>query len=421
MKKVLDAVETAVTMDSDESERLSAVMLDFEEKIKAELANQKIDANLFVGGSVGKGTCLPGILDIDYFMRFNLKKYGDEDISVICESVLNVVFKEVLQLKGSRDYYRVNSGGFEIEIIPVLYIKSIGQAKNLTDQSPFHVNWVKRKVKGKKNLDFEMRLAKQFFRASDVYGAESWIGGFSGHVTEILVAHYGGFEKLLKAVVKWNEKTIIDVEKAYTGKKVLEILDSAKTQGPLIVIDPIDKNRNAAAALGTEKFNLLKEGAVEFLKKPNQKFFDEVEITLADVKKMSGKNKAFIWKAPPEDKKLDVSGAKMVKYLEKIERMFKKSEFIVVDSGMYWNKRNDGLVWVFIDKKDLSKRQLIKGPPTYSMQNHIMAFKKKYARQKNWREGYHYYAEITRKYTKAEQIVRLVKKNEEFSVLKLSK
>ena len=91
MKKVLDAVETAVTMDSDESERLSAVMLDFEEKIKAELANQKIDANLFVGGSVGKGTCLPGIHDIDYFMRFNLKKYGDEDISAICESVLNVV------------------------------------------------------------------------------------------------------------------------------------------------------------------------------------------------------------------------------------------------------------------------------------------------------------------------------------------
>ena len=266
-----------------------------------------------------------------------------------------------------------------------------------------------------------MRLAKQFFRASSVYGAESWIGGFSGHVTEILVAQYGGFEKLLKALVKWKEKAVVDIERAYKGKDVLEILDESKTQGPLIVVDPIDKGRNAAAALGLEKFELLKEKASEFLKKPHKKYFDEIEITLADVKKMANRNKAFIWKAPPEDKKLDVSGAKMVKYLEKIERMFKESEFIVVDSGMYWNKRDDGLVWVFVDKKDLSKRQLIKGPPTYSMQNHILAFKKKYARQKNWREGYHYYAEINRKYSKAEQIMRLVKKDEKFSALKLAK
>ena len=55
------------------------------------------------------------------------------------------------------------------------------------------------------------------------------------------------------------------------------------------------------------------------------------------------------------------------------------------------------------------------------MQNHIMAFKKKYARRKNWREGYHYYAEIPRKYTKIDQILRLVKKDEEFSALKLLK
>ena len=421
MKQVMGAVESVITMDSEENVRLSAVMSEFEDKINAELANQKIKASLFVGGSVGKGTCLPGIRDVDYFMRFDLKKYGEEDISSVCETVLSAVYKDVLRLKGSRDYYRIETKEFEIEIIPVLHIRSIKQAKNLTDQSPFHVNWIKKRVKANKTLDFEMRLAKQFFRASSVYGAESWIGGFSGHVTEILVAQYGGFEKLLKALVKWNDKTIIDIENAYKGKDVLEILDGAKTHGPLIVVDPIDKDRNAAAALSLEKFELLKEKASEFLKKPHKKYFDEIEITLADVKKMAKRDKAFIWKAPPEDKKLDVSGAKMVKYLEKIERMFKENEFIVVDSGMYWNKRDDGLVWVFVDKKELSKRQLIKGPPTYSMQNHIVAFKKKYARQKNWREGYNYYAEINRKYSKAEQIMRLVKKDEKFSALKLAK
>ena len=147
----------------------------------------------------------------------------------------------------------------------------------------------------------------------------------------------------------------------------------------------------------------------------------DAEITIEDIKKIGKRNRVLIWKAPPENEKMDVSGAKMVKYAEHIARMFKDEEFIVLDSGMYWNKHDDGLVWVIVDKKDLSKKQIIKGPQTFGMQNHIMAFKKKYARRKNWREGYHYYAEIPRKYTKIDQILRLVKKSEEFSALKLVK
>ena len=274
MKKAIDAVESAIIMDSEESEQLSGVMREFEEKVTAELAKQGVVANLFVGGSVGKGTCLPGIHDVDYFMRFDLKKYGEENISEVCESVLLGIFKDVLRLKGSRDYFRVKINDYEIEIIPVLYIKRINQAQNLTDQSPFHVNWIKKNVKARKNLNFDMRLAKQFFRASGVYGAESWIGGFSGHVTEILVVYYGGFEKLLKAVLKWKDKTIIDVEKAYEGMDVLDILDDAKIVGPLVVVDPVDKERNAAAALGLEKFELLQSKIESFLKKPHKKFFD---------------------------------------------------------------------------------------------------------------------------------------------------
>ena len=54
-----------------------------------------------------------------------------------------------------------------------------------------------------------------------------------------------------------------------------------------------------------------------------------------------------------------------------LKKVFEKNNFIVIDSGMYWNKRDDGLVWVFVDKKDLSKKQILKGPPTYGMQNHI--------------------------------------------------
>ena len=53
MKKVIDAVESAIIMDSEESEQLSGVMREFEEKATAELAKQGVVANLFVGQQEG--------------------------------------------------------------------------------------------------------------------------------------------------------------------------------------------------------------------------------------------------------------------------------------------------------------------------------------------------------------------------------
>lgn len=50
-----------------------------------------------------------------------------------------------------------------------------------------------------------------------------------------------------------------------------------------------------------------------------------------------------------------------------------------------------------------------------------MNFKKKYSRKKVWREGYNYFVEVSRKYTKSEQVVKLIKSEEEFDSLTLKK
>ncbi len=43
-------------------------------------------------------------------------------------------------------------------------------------------------------------------------------------------------------------------------------LNKSKIQSPLIVIDPVQAGRNAAAALSFEKYDLLRKKAKEFLK-----------------------------------------------------------------------------------------------------------------------------------------------------------
>tara|TARA_Y100000034_G_scaffold97773_1_gene119524 strand:+ start:3483 stop:4745 length:1263 start_codon:yes stop_codon:yes gene_type:complete len=420
MKKIIEKVVPLVEISSEESKKLKDVLKEFEDKVNSALKKKKVNATLFLGGSIGKGTCLPGIHDIDYFMRFDLKKYGEEDISQICGETLALAFKKIVRLKGSRDYYQIMMKGYEFEVIPVLKITHASQAKNITDHSPFHVNWMKKQLKSRKTLDLEMRLAKQFFRAAGVYGAESWIGGFSGHSIEILVVHYGSFEKLVKAVVKWGDKEVIDVEKKYKKKiDILEILGEAKTQSPLVLVDPVEAERNASAALSQEKYDLFKNWASSFLKNPSARAFEEVEIGVEDIKKLGKGKKLFIFRTKPTSEKLDISGARMVKELENVVRLFKEKGFSVLDEGMYWNKKDDGLIWVVLDKKDLPKKYVFKGPPTFSPTINIRNFKTKYARKKVWREGYNYYVELTRKQTKAEQIVRLIKK--EFPGLKLVK
>jgi len=160
--------------------------------IESVLGKIKIDdAKLELGGSYAKDTFLRGNHDIDVFVKFPYKLYRDKDLSEILGKRLSRKHKRV---HGSRDYFQLQKNGYTFEFIPVLDIKDSSQAKNITDVSPLHKKWVREHLK---NPD-EVRLIKKFCRAQNVYGAESYIKGFSGYVLEILIVHYGSFFNLGK-------------------------------------------------------------------------------------------------------------------------------------------------------------------------------------------------------------------------------
>ena len=137
-----------------------------------------------------------------------------------------------------------------------------------------HSKWVN---KHKKRVN-EMKLTKQFCQAQNVYGAESYIRGFSGYICEIITVYYGSFLNLIKSAAKWNDKVVIDVQKYYKGKDVFKLVNTSKLVSPLIVIDPVQKDRNAAAALNEDKFEAFKNAAKEFLKHPSKDFFAEKDL-----------------------------------------------------------------------------------------------------------------------------------------------
>ena len=61
-------------------------------------------------------------------------------------------------------------------------------------------------------------------------------------------------------------------------------LNKSKTQSPLIIVDPVQPDRNAAAAVSREKFEIFKKKAREFISKPEVEFFQVKKIDIKELK-----------------------------------------------------------------------------------------------------------------------------------------
>ena len=392
---------------------------EIERKINSQFKKNKISARVIPGGSVAKGTWLPGLSDMDLFLAFDSENYGDKSaqLSDFAGRVLKKVFRNIERLHGSRDYFAVNYRNFYVEFVPVLEIKRAGEAKNITDFSPLHVNWVRKKVLKNKKLQNEIRLAKQFFKAAGVYGAESYISGFSGHAIEILTIFCGGFVSLLRAAIKWDEKSIIDVEKKFKSKKnVFETLNKSKLQSPIILIDPVEPERNALAALNEENFLKLKGAAKKFLARPNINCFKEKKFSIGDLIKEKGRRKLIIVEAKPDTGKVDVIGCRLLDKFKKIKSEMKKNDFEILESGWHWPEHSVATFWFYFADKDLEKTKIHFGPPA-SMKDAAAAFRKKW--KKVFVRNGTLAVKLNRKYVKPEQLIKdLIKgdKNTEFEV-----
>ena len=356
------------------------------------------NAKAMAGGSYAKNTWLRGNYDIDIFVkyRYSLRK---QDISKLLEKTLRKAFSKVTRIHGSRDYFHVKSGKYLFEVVPVLDIKRTERALNVTDVSPLHVEYVKKNANEK--LKNEVRILKQFCKANSLYGAESYIKGFSGYVTELLIIYYKSFDNLIKNATKWKEKQVIDPLKYYKNKEeILRELNASKKYSPLILIDPVQKDRNAAAALSKEKFDLFITLAKEYLKNPSEIFFIEKEVAVNELRGYT------IIKVRPIRGKKDIIGAKLLKDFELIKN--KLDEFEVIDAGWKWN--NVAYFYFKTRKKKLSKYKRHFGP-SRKHKEHLENFKRKWGKYRfNYERG-RIYINLKRKIIDIKGILKDVKTN----------
>ena len=319
INSVLKEVLLLVKPSEKEMKEIRERLQNFLKKIEKSRKSNRINAQIFVGGSFAKKTIIKkDSYDIDIFIRFD-KKYKSEIISNLTEKIL--AGERAVRIHGSRDYFKITaSKNLFFEVIPVKFIKNPREAENITDLSYSHVNYIKKKIKSEKLLE-EILLAKAFCYANGAYGAESYVSGFSGYGLELLVDHYRSFIKFIRAVSKFNtnsdNKIIIDIEKHHKKKSnILIDINEAKLKSPIILIDPTYKQRNVLAALSEETFFNFQKSCKDFLKKPSIDFFIQKVVNIEKLKE-SAKNKGYefsLLEIKTEKQEGDIAGSKLLKF-----------------------------------------------------------------------------------------------------------
>ena len=347
---------------------------EFIAELKSSIKKNKVSAEIFIAGSFAKDTMLKGeYYEVDLFVRFK----DSRDISNgKFEKVVNDVCKKHFQYKqihGSRDYFFVKlSENIVLEIVPVLWVRNPRDAENVTDLSYSHVKYVKSKISRNKSLKKEILLAKEFCKAQGVYGAESYIHGFSGYALECLVINYGSFAKFLNVVSK-SDKIIIDPGKHYKNKQeVLISLNESKIQGPIILVDPTWKERNVLAALDWKTYEKTKEIAKRYLKKPDLNFFKKVVFSEENfVRKAEKSNSEMLSiKIKTSKQEGDIAGTKLKKFFNFVNSELDK-RFKVLDSHFEYSGIKEADLYYSVK----SKKNVKKGPPV-KMKENVVKFKK---------------------------------------------
>lgn len=404
IKNTIQNLLKNITPSETEMKKIEAIINFSKETLNSEFKKRAIKAEAFVGGSVAKGTWIKNQHDIDMFVKFDME-YKDKDIGKILGEVVRSMFPKAELLHGTRDYHKVNYKGYEIEFVPVLGVASPAEATNSMDASLFHVDYIRNKIKERSDLIKQIRIFKTFAKAQGIYGAETHISGLSGYVVELLMVHYKTFENLVNSMEDIRPPVYIDIENHYkTVSDIKSSLEKPKLHSPIIIIDPVFKQRNASAALEQKVFSNMVLALRSFSRKPSLSYFKPKKITLDTIKKISKQRgtllvtKTIIKKYPKED----IFLAKLKKRLEKVDVELEREGIEVYEHGYIIDDKSIKIFFE-IETLKLSKFKKHYGPPVWIDKDNYNAFVRKY---KNvYVDNINLVTDVKRKSTNIKEIV----------------
>ena len=363
LEEIRAEVLRRVTPSSEERKRVLELAEELEQRVRAAAEEVEVEAEVKVEGSVAKDTWLSGEPDIDIFMRVPTTM-PREALGTICLEIARRAAKGFKQVERFAEHPYLESiiNDVRVNIVPCYRVKR-GRWISATDRTPFHTDYIKPLLN--EQLQGEVRLLKKFMKGIGVYGAEIRVGGFSGYLCELLTLHYGSFDETLRSITDWRERRIIDHEGHYKGREneVKKIFEE-----PLVVVDPVDRGRNVAAAVRKERLDELIVAAREFLKSPHLRFFYPEKEEAFDAERLvqaittRGSTIVFVKfgrvKAVP-----DVLWGQLYKSQRSLRKMLQQHDFNIL-RDCAWSDEEDLNVLIFeVERRLLPPIKKHLGPP----------------------------------------------------------
>lgn len=337
-------------------------------------------------GSVAKDTWLKDEADIDLFMQVprTLEKKQLEDI---CLKIAKDSLKNypTVERYAEHPFIEANVDNHTVNVVPC-YMTTKGQWMSAVDRTPFHTEYMKKLLNDE--LRNEIRILKKFMKSIGTYGAEIKIGGFSGMLCEILILYYSSFRNLLNSASEWQNKEIIDIENFYKGseKDIYDLFNE-----PLIVIDPVDKNRNVAAAVTERRLWEFVSASRAFLEKSSKDFFFPKIVKKISSKKlcemMTNRGTSFIFlKFGKIDAVVDVIWSQLFKSERCLKQSLKVNDFNVLQSASWSDEKNFNILVFELETNSIPTVRKHLGPQIFRKQD-SENFLKKHLNAKDMKIG----------------------------------
>ena len=267
------------------------------------------------------------------------------------------------------------------------------------------IRYLEKKLKPEQSN--QVRLLKQFLKVNNLYGADAKIQGFSGYLCELLIIAYGNFINLLKGALEWKPGEIIDLENYYKKEDYSKLIKKFKNQ-PLIVIDPVDKNRNVAAAVSCYNFYKFKKLAKQFLEDPSLEFFIGFErepITENELIRLllRRRTELLIIKFPCPKVVPDILWPQLRALANRVEKILTQYNFKVMNKGVYSDEKENAYLILEMEISKLPKIEKKIGPPIFVLKNSkdFLSKYEKIALHGPWVENCRWVVEIPRKFLTA--------------------
>ncbi|MBI5347262.1 MAG: CCA tRNA nucleotidyltransferase [Candidatus Aenigmarchaeota archaeon] len=331
--------------------------------------------DVVVCGSAAKMTWLREDHDIDLFILFpHVTREELEKKGLLYGNKIIRQFRGTPVIKyAEHPYVHARIKGFDVDIVPCYRIKKGEKIKSAVDRSPLHLEYIIEKLNP--GLRDDVRLLKRFMKGIGVYGSDAKNLGFSGYLCELLVINYGRFESVLKAVSEWDIPQVIFIEL----ERKINLKEEYPNQ-PLIIIDPVDEKRNAAAVVSAEKMLRFIGLAKSYLKKPSMGYFfpsGKKALSEPKVNTLRQRGTKFIaLEFTKPDLVDDIVYPQVRRLLKRVESLMSSNEFKCLRCCEFIDKK----VYLILEMEiwELPPVKKMTGPHIFAKQ-HVKEFRKKYA------------------------------------------